>query len=68
VVALRRDDGAVERLEWLGRTPARPHAGDKARYVDGASGLEVEVLVESISPHEPDPAAFLDPDLEGRAL
>jgi len=26
------------------------------------------VLVEGISPNEPDPAAFLDPDLEGKAL
>jgi hypothetical protein len=68
VIAVRRDGGAVERLEWLGRSLGRPHAGDKARYVDGATGLEVEVLVEQISPNEPDPAAFLDPDAEGRAL
>ncbi len=62
VVAARREDARVERLEWLGRSPVAPHAGDKAHYVDGASGLEVEVLVEGVGEHEPDPAAFLDPD------
>jgi len=62
LIAARREDGHVERLEWLGRSPVAPHAGDKARYVDGASGLEVEVRVEGVGEHEPDPAAFLDPD------
>jgi hypothetical protein len=62
VVAARREDGRVERLEWFGRSPVAPHAGDKARYVDGSSGLEVEVLVEGVGEHEPEPAAFLDPD------
>ena len=62
VMAARREDGEVERLDWVGRSPATPHAGDKARYVDGVSGLEVEVLVEGLGDQEPDPAAFLDPD------
>ena len=64
VMAARREEGAVERLEWTGRSPSSPHAGDKARYVDGASGLEVEVLVEGIGDREPDPEAFHDPDAE----
>jgi hypothetical protein len=70
VMAARREEGDVERLEWVGRTPTTPTAGDKARYVDGSSGLEVEVLVEGMGEHEPDPAAFLDPDADatGKAL
>jgi hypothetical protein len=62
LIAARREEGRVERLEWFGRSPVAPHAGDKARYVDAATGLEVEVLVEGVGEHEPDPAAFLDPD------
>ena len=61
-MAARREDGDVERLDWTGRSPTTPHAGDKARYIDGASGLEVEVLVEGLGEQQPDPDAFLDPD------
>jgi len=68
VVAVCRAGGRVERLEWFGKSPVAPHPGDKARYVDGASGLEVEILVEGVGAHEPDPAAFLDPDSSGIAL
>lgn len=67
VVARRREDGEQEGLEWLGRG-LTPHAGDRAKYVQDATGLEVEVLVEAVSPEEPDPAAFLDPDDPGVAL
>jgi hypothetical protein len=65
VLALRREGGTAqhaEELEWYGRAPS-PHPGDRARYVDGASGLEVEVLVEEVGEDAPDPAAFLDPDV-----
>jgi hypothetical protein len=58
-------DNDVERLDWLGRSPTTPHAGDKARYIDGSSGLEVEVLVEGLGDEEPDPEAFADPDADG---
>jgi hypothetical protein len=68
IVAARRERGRVEQLEWLGSSPVAPHVGDKARYIDGASGLEVEVLVEGVGAHEPDPTAFLDPDAQGAAL
>jgi hypothetical protein len=68
VMAARREDGTVERLDWVGRSPTTPHAGDKARYIDGASGLEVEVIVEGLGDQEPDPAAFLDPDAKGTSL
>jgi hypothetical protein len=67
VVAKRREAGAVEGLEWIGHG-FMPHAGDRARYVQDTTGLEVEVLVEAVSPDEPDPAAFLDPDDPGVAL
>ena len=67
-MAARREDGDVERLDWVGHSPTMPHAGDKARYMDGASGLEVEVLVEGLGEQEPDPAAFLDPDAKGTSL
>ena len=63
VVAMRREAGKNEELEWVGRA-FMPHAGDRARYVDGASGLEVEVLVDGIGEDAPDPAAFADPDTQ----
>ena len=67
VVAMRREFGKTEELEWIGRAQV-PHPGDRARYIDGASGLEVEVLIDGVSKDEPDPAAFLDPDVEGTSL
>jgi hypothetical protein len=68
VMAARREEGQVEQLEWIGRSPTTPHVGDKARYIDGASGLQVEVLVEGMGDQEPDPTAFLDPDAKGTSL
>jgi hypothetical protein len=67
VVARRREEGEQEGIEWIGRG-LTPHAGDRAKYVQDATGLEVEVLVEAVSTEEPDPAAFLDPDDPGVAL
>ncbi len=67
VVARRRAADELEAIEWVGRGLS-PHAGDRAKYVQDATGLVVEVLVESVSPDEPDPAAFLDPDDPGVAL
>ena len=66
-VARRREAAELEGIEWSGRG-LTPHAGDRARYVQDATGLEVEVLVEAVSPDEPDAAAFLDPDDPGVAL
>jgi len=67
VVARRREEGELEGIEWIGRG-LTPHAGDRAKYVQDATGLEVEILVEAVSQDEPDPAAFLDPDDPGVAL
>lgn len=65
-LAVRTHEGHDEGIEWLapglGTTP-----GAHGRYVDGRYGLRVEVLVEDVSPDEPDPAAFLDPDAQGEA-
>ena len=66
-VALRREGGDVDRLEWVSKT-LRPGAGDRARYQQRTTGLEVEVLVEEVSQEPPDPAAFIDPDNPGVQL
>lgn len=67
VLALRRERGVLERLEWSGRGGA-PHPGDHARYVHSSTGLAVEVMVDALGEAEPDPAAFLDPDETGVPL
>ncbi len=51
-----RDD-----VRWSGRSLA-PTAGDRATYVDDASGLRVDVRVEAVEPDAPSPDAFVDPD------
>jgi hypothetical protein len=66
-VALRRESTDVDRLEWVARS-LQPSPGDRARYQQRVTGLEVEVLVESLAPDPPDPAAFVDPDDMGVAL
>lgn len=63
-VAVRREAGTMEGIEWLGRGLV-PRAGSRGRYVEGTYGLRVEVVVEEVMPDEPDPAAFLDPDAPG---
>jgi hypothetical protein len=67
LTALRREAGGLEALEWRGHDLS-PRAGDRARYVQDASGLEVEVVVDAVIPDEPDAAVFLDPDLQGVSL
>lgn len=66
-VALRREADDVDRLEWVARS-LRPGPGDRALYMQKTTGLEVQVLVEAVSPDPPDAAAFLDPDDKGVAL
>jgi hypothetical protein len=66
-VAVRREADRVEGIEWLGRGLS-PRAGARGRYVEGRYGLRVDVVVEEVMDREPDPAAFLDPDEEGRSL
>jgi hypothetical protein len=64
---MRREGTAVEWLEVIDRG-AHPPVGERVRYRSMSTGLEVEVLVESLSPDPADPAAFLDPDGAGLSL
>jgi hypothetical protein len=66
-VAIRREAGHLEGLEWLGRGLA-PRTGSRGRYIEGEWGMRVNVLVEDVLTEEPDPAAFLDPDEKGTSL
>jgi hypothetical protein len=47
-------------------TYAKRPEGDRARYVDHATGLEVDVTLDPIQASPPDPDAFVDPDLASR--
>jgi hypothetical protein len=63
VTASRRAQGWVDRIDFRGAAlGAEP--GDRATYDHEASGVHVEVLVESLS-GTPEPAAFADPDGPG---
>ena len=66
-IALRREGETVEGIEWSSRGLV-PQAGEHGRYVDGRSGLRVEVFVEDVLPTEPDPEAFDDPDEQATTL
>lgn len=66
-VAIRRESGHTEGLEWSGRGLS-PRAGARGRYVDGEWGMRVFVVVEEVLTEEPDPAAFFDPDDKGTDL
>jgi len=57
----------VDRLEWIARG-VHPGPGDRALYMQRATGLQVEIQVEALSDEAPDPAAFLDPDAQGLSL
>jgi hypothetical protein len=61
--ATRRSDGRAEHVEEC-RVSARgePGPGDVVRYVDDSSGLQVDILVESVSNAPADGEAFRDPD------
>jgi hypothetical protein len=64
--AARRASGRTETVDEC-RAGVVPSAGDTARYVDEASGLRVEVLLESIGTEPPRDEAFDDPDAPARA-
>jgi hypothetical protein len=66
-LAVRREDGHLEAIEWLGRGLS-PDTGARGRYLEGRYGLRVEVVVEEVLPNEPDPEAFADPDARGTEL
>jgi hypothetical protein len=58
---VRTEAGVVEEIDWRGQSLA-PRAGDRASYVARASGLRVDVVVESVGASPPDAHAFDDPD------
>ena len=60
LVAARRVGARTERVDEC-RAGGPPRAGDMAEYRDLASGLRVDVLVESVSDAGPDPEAFVEP-------
>ncbi len=62
-LALRREGESVEAVEWVSRGLV-PQAGEHGRYVEGRSGLQVDLFVEEVLPKEPYPEAFEDPDGE----
>jgi len=61
VAAARRVRGRTDRVDAC-RAGALPGAGDSVHYVDEASGLEVDVVVESASERSASAAALRDPD------
>jgi hypothetical protein len=67
-IAIRRESGKLEGLEWASGQGLSPRAGARGRYIDGEFGLRVHVMIEEVLPDEPDPAAFFDPDEKATTL
>ncbi|HEV3193204.1 MAG TPA: hypothetical protein VGY54_22000, partial [Polyangiaceae bacterium] len=63
LAAARRVRGRTERVDAC-RAGTLPGSGDSVHYVDEASGLEVDVVVESASERSAPPAALRDPDAQ----
>jgi hypothetical protein len=61
----RRSHGRSERLDECRASGAALGPGDWVRYESEASGLRVDLAIESVAPGPPAEAAFLDPDREG---
>lgn len=59
-----REGSSIQELEVADRG-APPPVGERVRYRAVATGLEVEVTVESVSDAPADPSAFVDPDAAG---
>lgn len=63
LVATRRARGHEERVQEC-RAQSEPKAGDSVRYEDRSSGLELDLVLESVADLPPDPDALADPDAE----
>jgi hypothetical protein len=61
--AVRRGRGRTDAVDEC-RAGSRPTPGDHVRYEDGASGLTVDLVLESVSAEPPPEEAFADPDVE----
>jgi hypothetical protein len=64
LAAARRVKGRTERVDACSAR-GLPGSGDSVHYVDEASGLEVDVVVESASEGSAPAAALRDPDTQG---
>ncbi len=63
----RRARGRTERVEECPARDGVPRPGDRVRYEDEASGLTVELRLESLASAPPEEDAFRDPDAPGGA-
>jgi hypothetical protein len=63
LVATRRARGHEEQVQEC-RARAAPGAGDSVHYADRSSGLQVDLVVESVADLPPDPEALADPDAD----
>lgn len=61
--ASRRKQGQAEAVDEC-RAGVDPSIGDHVRYRDAVSGLEVDLVLESVSAEPPVAEAFVDPDAE----
>jgi hypothetical protein len=59
VRASRFEHGRTERIE---ATALAPHEGDRARYLEESTGLEVKVTIEGVRTEGIDAEAFADPE------
>ena len=66
--AVRREGETLEGMRWRGAPGLVPRAGAHGRYVEGRTGLRVDVYVEDVLDAVPDPAAFADPDAREETL
>jgi hypothetical protein len=60
--ASRRAGARTERVEDCSTHAGQPGSGDRVRYEDEASGLTVDLQLESLTTAPPDEGAFRDPD------
>ena len=61
LVAVRTEKGESEEIDSLARS-LTPSPGDRATYVQRASGLRIDVVVDGLGEAPPDARAFEDPD------
>jgi hypothetical protein len=65
LLASRRAGARTERVEDCSAREGATRPGDRVRYEDEASGLTVDLQIESLATEPPDEEAFRDPDAPG---
>jgi hypothetical protein len=63
--ASRRAGARTERVEDCSAREGTSRPGDRVRYEDEATGLTVDLQIESLAAEPPDEEAFRDPDAPG---